>query len=142
MPNRNRLTKAQAQEIVTAYDTKQATAGEIGLMYNINPSTLYRTLHQAGIEPHSKRPKDTPVAEEVEVVNVERVHNNHQMVVTTDSQNIVQSAQTVRRANISTWEIKYTGTIFIDAADVDEAIMEARKMGVVKRIYSVRVRSS
>jgi transposase-like protein len=139
MPKRLHITRQQTREIVSAYEQKTASVNELSVMYSINTSSIYRLLHRNGVPTGGRQQ-----VQEVEVVNVEeeRVHNNHQMVVTTDNQNIVQSAQPVRRANISTWEIRYTGTIFIDAADVDEAIMEARKMGVVKRIYSVRVRSS
>jgi transposase-like protein len=140
MPKRLGLKKGQEQEMLQLYQRGDATVAELAETYGVSSSWFYRMLQRHEVTPHrGVLTQETSVPEETEVP----VHNNIQLAVTTDGQGIVQSAQPVRRSgNISTWEIRYTGTIFIDAVDIDEAIREARKMGVVKRIYYVRVKST
>jgi hypothetical protein len=134
------LTQAQQTEMFQSYAKKSATAAELCEMYDITVSTFYRMLHAAGLETHIKVKKVQPevlVPQEIEVLHVPT-----QMAVVADKNGTVQSVKPIKLPNQSTWEIKYTGTIFVDAVDVEDAVAEARKLGMVKRIYSVRVKSS
>lgn len=149
-------TAAQEQEIVQAYEDKTLTGTELAEMHKVNVATIFQLLKRKGIVPHTKRnpkPKDErkngpvvirkidkpyvelPPAEE-EVLPV--IHTG-QVEVVVDKQNVVQSVERTLRPQ-ETWEIKYQGTVMVQADDIEAAIREARKIGVVKKIYSVRIR--
>jgi hypothetical protein len=46
-----------------------------------------------------------------------------------------------KRANVSEWNIKYTGEMVVEAESIDQAIAEARKLSTVRRIYSVKIKA-
>lgn len=57
--------------------------------------------------------------------------------VVVDKQNLVQTVTRHSSRRLHTWEIQYSGTVLVEADEIEEAIREARKLGVVKRIHSV-----
>ena len=131
--------------MLASYKTKQANANELSEMYGISSSTFYRLLHESGGELHSPsnalRYKNgkipvAPVPGEVEVP----VSHTTPVEVVVNKEQLVQSAHPVRRVALTTWEVSYTGTILVEAEEIEEAIKEARKLGMVKRIYSVKVK--
>lgn len=127
--------------MMAAYQKKQATARELVEMYSTTESNFYRLLQLNGVATHRNKngapvPEVTVVPEETEVP----IKATRQMQVVVDKNDMVQSVQPIRRVNMSTWEVKYTGSAFVEAETVEEAIAQARKLGVVKRIYSVRVK--
>jgi hypothetical protein len=150
---RTLLTKQQEVEIIDAYAAKTSTAKELAEMYGIHDSQFYRLLKKYMVPVHQRpeRPdKNGKVVirrlppQEIEVPQVPEetevpVMHPTEMAVVVDNRNLVQTAKTVRRPE-STWEVKYTGTLMVEADDVEEAIREARKLGMVKRIYSVRIK--
>jgi transposase-like protein len=136
MPKLVTLDKGQKQEILQLYQRGDATVAELAETYDVSTTWIYRLFKGNRVRPHrGVLVQGTPVPEETEVP---LVRNNGQLAVVVDKHDIVQATHTVRRVGVTTWEIQYTGTVFIDAVDVEEAITEARKIGVVKRIYSVR----
>ncbi len=136
--------------MVQMYESKAAPAHEIMDMFGIGNGSFYRILHNHGVPAHQKRngkvkarkltPEETkalfptvPEETEVPVVHATR------MEVVLDKGDLVQATKReVRR--LDTWEIKYSGTVLVEADDIEEAIRAARKLGAVKRIYSVRVK--
>jgi hypothetical protein len=134
---RNVLTKAQEQEIINAYVEKTSAAVELQEMYGIPEGSFYRLLRKNNIPLNHPRNGKVVIRkidpEELEVPQTK-------MAVVVDNQNLVQAAtREVRR--LDTWEVKYQGTVLVQADDVEEAVREARKLPAVKRINSVVRRS-
>jgi len=148
-------TAAQEQEIVQAYEDKTLTGTELAEMHKVNVATIFQLLKRKGVVPHTKRnpkpkneskngpvvirkiePQPLELPEEFEVPPV--LHTGPVSVVV-DKQNVVQTVERTARP-METWEIKYQGIVMVQADDIEAAIREARKIGVVKKIYSVRIR--
>jgi transposase len=133
------LTAQQEVEIIDAYTAKTSTARELAEMYGINDSSFYRMLKRYRVAVHQRPDKNGKVhitkidPKEFEVP----VMHPAEMAVVVDKENLVQ--KTTRPGHrLETWEVKYEGTVLVEADDIEEAIREARKLGVVKRISSVR----
>lgn len=63
------------------------------------------------------------------------------MTVTLDSQDTVVAAEpVVSTDNAPEWEITFQGTINVHAQSIDQALTEARKLGVVKRIVGINLK--
>ena len=139
--HRTHLTPRQKQEIANAYKADESSRQELMEMYDVGESTFYRIMRDYGVgtkfkhNGHSKMEKVAMHKVEPEEI----VHGSAPVQVVVDSNNIVQTARAVRRSD-TTWEVKYTGTVLVEAEDVESAVREARKIGVVKRIYSVRIK--
>lgn len=129
--------------MVQMYESQAAPAHEIMSMFGIGNGSFYRILHNHGVSVHQRRngkamakvamKKIVPEETEVPVVHASR------MAVVVDKGDLVQATRReVRR--LDTWEVKYSGTVLVEADDIEEAIREARKLGAVKRIYSVKVK--
>jgi predicted DNA-binding transcriptional regulator AlpA len=156
MPKRVNLTDAQVAEMLSAYENNSMSAVELSTMYGISDSTFYRILaaHGGSVQfpdrqPRSSRGKNGKVTirkidpakmdmEEIEEPEANVVHTAP-LAVVVDKHSMVQTVKPTHRA-LSTWEVKYTGTLLVQADDIEEAIREARKVGVVKRIYSARLK--
>ena len=136
------LTQEQVAEMMQLYETKAAPAQEIVEMFGISNGTFYRMLKRQGIMVHGAGGRALNrvgikkiVPDEVEMPTM----HSTSIEVVVDNHNLVQSTRPVRRPD-SLWEVKYTGVMLVEADDVESAIREARKLGVVKRIYSVRIK--
>lgn len=144
MPKPLALTQDQQREMLASYKTKQANATELSEMYGIASSTFYRLLHESGgdlqrpmnaIRKNGKIPI-APVPGEIEVP----VTHTAPVEVVVNKEQLVQSAHPVRRVGLKTWEVSYTGSVLVEAEEIEEAIKAARQLGMVKRIYSVKVK--
>lgn len=132
------------------YDESDTPVPEIKETYGISDSVLYRLLQTHGITPRLKRnvpankngkvkitkidPATLDLPPEVEEVPV--MHTGTTEVVV-DKQNLVQTVTRHSSRRLHTWEVSYSGTVLVEAEEIEEAIREARKLGVVKRIHSV-----
>lgn len=153
------LSNAQIDEMFAAYENKQASASELQTMYGVSSSQFYRLLHENSVQlqfPQTGNRKNgkmvkvkmtkVPDLKPAEHEDLQTALTNPPVVTTipvqvvVDDQSMVRSAAPVRRVGLSTWEISYTGTVMVEAEDIEEAIKEARKLGVVKRIYSAKVK--
>jgi hypothetical protein len=152
---KHNLTDEQVQEMLQAYRDKTMSTEILCEMYGIGTGSFYRILQNNGVKTHranngqsagdrskNGKVKITKIAAEEfdlpQVIEVPLVHTAPVEVVV-DSNSLVQTAKPVRRLN-ATWEVRYTGQVTIEADDIEEAIREARKLGVVKRIYSVKIK--
>jgi hypothetical protein len=148
MANRGRkpktnLTEAQEREIVEAYRDKTLSAKDLVEMNGLNDNRLYRLLRRYGVQPHQRQgnglvkitkidPKELELPPETEVP----VIHTAPVEVVVDKENLVQTAIRHSSRRLRTWEVSYSGTVLVEADEIEEAIREARKLGVVKRIHS------
>lgn len=149
MPSNKRvLTLDQEREVAQLYDETDTPVPEIKETYGISDSVLYRLLQTHGVTPRLKRnvpPKngrikitkiDPAKLELPPEIEVPVMHTSTTEVVV-DKQNLVQTVTRHSSRRLHTWEIQYSGTVLVEADEIEEAIREARKLGVVKRIHSV-----
>jgi transposase-like protein len=151
------LSPTVVQEILQLYESRGASATEIAQSYGLHDSSFYRLLQAHGVTPLNRRngtwagrTKEGKVQvrkisqEEFETVAQDAtvVAPPQPLAVVVDGQGMVQEVHHVvvpRNHNLSTWEIKYTGVLLVEAESIDQALNEARKISTVRRIYSARI---
>jgi hypothetical protein len=124
------LNDNQISEIVKLYQQQDPViqVSEIAHTYDLNQSTLYRLLKQQGIALRTQLTEAKIEQQETRIV--------------VDDQSTVQEMLPVRRPrNLADWLVRFTGEVVVEAESIDEALAQARKLGVVKKIYSIRMRS-
>lgn len=128
MARSSRLSDLEKDELVALY-TSGVNTREILQTYGIAVGSLYRVLEQRGVNRNrtnrTTEPAVTPKALQVTV-------NAEQFVERVDP------VETVR-GHKSMWEIRYTGTLQVEAESIDQALQEARRHAGVRRIYHVRL---
>jgi hypothetical protein len=154
--NKPVLTAAQEKEIVQAYEDKTSTAKELAEMFSIHEVTVYALLKKHDVTPHLKRnPKPRgsnrngpvvirkidpeTVALPPEEIEVPVMHKAPVAVQVDKNQNV----QAIRyRQPLERFEVRYTGTMIIEADSLEEALAEARKVPAVKKIIYVGVKNA
>jgi transposase-like protein len=131
MPRGKNLTPEQKKDIIEAY-TSGMNRAEVATMFDLAPTTVNRIVRENGWSSHRALPKLEPVAEKLVTVDAQNF-----------VQNIVEKAREMRPSNatnLGRWEVKFTGSLIVEAETIDQALTEARKLGIVKRVYSAHLK--
>lgn len=151
MPKGKRLSPEQIKDIIDSYVEKRASRSEIALSYDIAPTTVNRIVRENGWHSHRTESNHTVNVKTlgandptvVEAFAPIRTRRTRSLAVTIDSQEMVQQVAPIRQsksADFGNWEVKFTGSVIVEAESIDQAISEARKLGIVRRIYSVHMK--
>lgn len=117
---RHTLTPSQVRDLLASYEKKETKVREIAESYGITEAYLYRILHDNDVTPHRfANVNGTMVMDEPEIEEpLPEVEE-------------VQPTQKI-------WEVKYTGTMFVQAKNIDLALAKARHQEGVRRVYSIK----
>jgi hypothetical protein len=103
---------------------------DIRLAYRIGVGTLYKILDAAAM------PRRTLTRRSHAAINAAP------LAVRVDQDATVQDVTPTEHAvgHAGTWEVHFTGLVMVQAESIDQAIAEARKLAIVRRIYTVRLK--
>jgi hypothetical protein len=132
MPRGQKLTVEQREEIFDAFIERKLNRREIAEMYTIEPTTVNRVVREM-------RQQNTNSNGDLVVIRKIPVES----LVTIDAQETVIEVKPLppsKATNLGEWEVKFSGSIIVEAESIDMALHEARKLGMVKRIYSAHLK--
>lgn len=121
-------TEEVKKEIVSLYLTQpNTTVKEIRRTYRMSLASIYRILDAANIPRRgSGTPPKRTIVPQVTTVKV-------------DKEDFVQEVAPVIRKG-DQWVVKYTAEVTVEAESIDQALMQVRKLGTARRIYSIRLK--
>jgi transposase-like protein len=120
-----RYSEEVINDAIALYESGESIA-EINRTFELEKTTIYHFLKARGIPTKSK------------VNGMKRQERSLDLVVTTDKEGFVIGAENRAAHKLPVFEIKFTGTLEVEATTLEDAIAIARKRMIVERIYSVR----
>src|SRR5215471_14343262 len=137
MPTR-RLTDEQEREIIALY-LAHTPLKDIREAYDLkHDSLVYAALHRHGVMVHKKG--RSVLAQPIVEQTVLPVAPATALAVTTDRSGIVEHVERIKPVGkLSTFEVSFTSTMHFEVHDLIDAIAEARKLPMCKRVYAVKL---
>jgi len=136
MPTKRRqLTDEVEREICALYVDSTTPVAELKQTYGLTNGLLYSVLKRNHVPARTVAQKATERRhKQFDVVS------SQALVVTADKNGIVEHVERVKPARkTSVFEVSFTSAIRFDAEDIEDAIAQARRMPMCKRVYAVKL---